>query len=271
MRKLVLLSFCFLSLSIIFSSPGLVFAAIVEFSGTQSSFQKEQEAVIDVKISGAAANTLNYLRAAFYPDSTTSYFGYTFNHLSEWYNGASPIDPKKFLQIQISGEGTWSGQLKIKPDISSTYFKGNGSYLLKVGRYTANGTSVTDWSASTEVTIIGVDPTPTPTNTPAPQPTNAPTSTPTPSKKPTPTPLKISPSSITPSVSSSSPRFLSSDSAVLGETREPTKAIVNPQSQRQQNLLAPFAFGGAGLSLASCGILLFLKKKRKNYDNNLQD
>lgn len=271
MRKKVLLSFCFLSLFVVLFSPYIVSAATVEVSNPQSSFQKEQEAVIDVKISGAAANTANYIRVAFYPDSTTSYFGYTFNHLNEWYNGASPIDPKKFLQIQISGEGTWSGQLKIKPDISSAYFKGNGSYLLKVGRYTANGTSVTDWSASTEVTIIGVDPTPTPTNTPAPQPTNTPTYTPTPSKNPTPTLIKISPSSIIPSVSSSSSQLLSSNSAVLGETREPIKAIANPQNQRQQNLLAPFAFGGAGLSLASCGILLFLKKKRKNYDNNLQD
>lgn len=269
MRKIVLLSFCFLSLFIILSSTGFVFAAVVELTNTQSSFQKEQEATIDVKVSGAAVNTVNYLRAAFYPDSTTSYFGYTFNHNNEWYNGASPIDPKKFLQIQISGEGTWSGKLKIKPDITSPYFKGNGAYLLKVGRYTANGTSVTDWSTSTEIAIIGVDPTATPTNTPVPQPSNTPvpTNTSTPSKVPTLTPK----STPTNRLASPSAQITVTQSSVLGITNEPTKPLSNPQNTKQQNLLAPLAFGGAGLSLASCGILLFLKKKRKNYDNNLQD
>ncbi|MFI5265698.1 MAG: hypothetical protein ACHQT7_03055, partial [Candidatus Levyibacteriota bacterium] len=171
MRRIVLpllLSLCLLTAT-------NAFAATVEFSNAQGTFQKEQETAIDIRVSGAAANTSNYLRAAFYPDSTTSYFGYTFNHLNIWYNGASPIDPKQFLQIQISPEGTWSGQMKIKPDISNPFFKGNGAYLLKVGRYTANGTSVTDWSPSTEVSIFGVDPTATPTFTPAP--TSTPTKT----------------------------------------------------------------------------------------------
>lgn len=259
------------------------FAATVEFSNAPGMFQKEQEATIDVKIAGAASYTSNYLRAAFYPDSTTSYFGYSFNHLNEWYNGSTPIDPKKFLQIQISPEGTWSGQMKIKPDITSAFFKGNGAYLLKVGRYTANGTSVTDWSSSTEVSIFGVDPTSTPTSTSTPTHTPIPTATktPTPSTtlraslsptfKASPT-LSLTPSKIpTPSKKTTQKRTSPSfpRSSVLGSSTKknstPTKEPVLVKGVTSSSFPSPsfFILGGLGIITIACGILLFREWRKQ--------
>lgn len=258
MKKL--LFFIAVSLFLVIIFPQNILAATVEFSSAPGSFDKEQEAFLDIKISGAAANTLNYLRAAFYPDSTTSYFGHTFNHLNDWYNGASPIDPKKFLQIQISGEGTWSGKMKIKPDISSSYFKGNGSYLLKIGRYTANGSSVSDWSSSVEVTITGTNPTLTPTSQP-PTLTNTPipTKSPTPATKtPTTTKTSLSPTPLDePTEKPSSVLGLSSSEKVK-EEKKPEQKVLGVS----ENKFWLTFFSGGVIIIVSCGILLYQKNRR---------
>ena len=246
-----------LFLRIIF--PQNIFAATVEFFNAPGAFDKEQEASIDIKISGAAANTSNYLRAAFYPDSTTSYFGYTFNHLNDWYNGISPIDPKKFLQIQIGGEGTWSGKMKIKPDISSPYFKGNGSYLLKIGRYTANGSSVSDWSSSVEVSITGMNPTSPPSQTPTS------TNTPVPTKSPTLTTTKIPTTTKVPSITPDETTEASSSILGLSDSRKPE------EKKRTESKVLGISeskfwfsfFGGGVIICVACGILLYQKSRRE--------
>src|SRR3990167_1291274 len=147
--------------------PALVFAAtIFDAINVPKSLNEEEEFTVQVSISGAAANTTNYLRAAFYRESSpTSYFGYTFNHFDTWYNGSpSPIDPHQFLQIQIGPDGTWVGDLKSKADIASSAFKGSGDYFFKIGRYTASATSISsnNWSQATSVSISATVPSPTP-------------------------------------------------------------------------------------------------------------
>ncbi len=263
MKRLPLFIAVFLFLFIIF--PQNISAATVEFFNAPGAFDKEQEASIDVKISGAAANTFNYLRAAFYPDSTTSYFGYTFNHLNDWYNGASPIDPKKFLQIQITAEGTWSGKMKLKSDISSSYFKGNGSYLLKIGRYTANGSSVSDWSSSIEVSITGMNPTSAPTQMPTSTNTPVPTKTPTLTTTKIPTTTKVS--SITPDEITGFP------SSVLGlndseKNKEKKKEDAKVLGISESKFWISF-FGGGVIICVACGILLYQKSRREGKNEEI--
>ncbi len=271
MRKIVLLLFCFLSLFIAFSSLDTVFAAGFTLSSTQTSINAGDEFNVNVNFSISIANgTTYYLRGAFYQTSG-NYCGFTWNG-SNWYNGPYTANNgwQQLLAVTIN-QSSWSGQLRAKIDSSDGNCQTSGNYYFKIQRYTSGGSSSFDDqnSLSLNVTIPTPTPTPTSTPTPAPQPTNTPT--PTPTKSPTTTPVKISSSSsIVPSVSSISSQLLSSNSSVLGITKEPTKPVSNPQKTKQQNFLAPFFFGSGGIALASCGILLLLKKKRQN-DQNLQD
>jgi len=73
-----------------------------------------------------------YLRAAFsHSDSPSDYFGYT--------NGYNDKDAKNFYKINTDENGQWEGILRIRPDINSPYFKGEGIYNFKIGYYTAAG------------------------------------------------------------------------------------------------------------------------------------
>lgn len=203
-------------------------AVTIEILNTPASIEKDNETSVDVKVSGAQVNTLNYLRGAFYIKNTTSYFGLTFNHESNWFNG-SPSDPKKFLKIEIDSDGKWEGQLRIKPDISDSGFKGNGNYAFKVGRYTENGTAVSNWSNEVEINLVGNDPTPTitPTATKTPIPTKTPASTKTPVPTKSPTPAKASlPPTKTPTITKS-----------LNDMKDPVKlaSSVTTQSSNLEN------------------------------------
>lgn len=163
------------------------FAAMsLTFTGLPSSINQDEEISVQVSLTGAPVNTIYYLRAAFYVDATTQYFGYTWNN-STWNN--TPSEYKKFLQINTGPSGEFNGTLKTKVDLLSNYFKGTGEYQFKTGRYTEGGSGPT-WSDSLATTIIGPTPTPTATPTPTPTPTSAPipTTTSSPTKTPTSTP-----------------------------------------------------------------------------------
>ena len=268
----MLLSFCLLSLFIYFFSSDTVSAAGFTLSSAQTSINAGDEFNVNVNFSISAANgTIYYLRGAFYQTSG-NYCGFTWNG-SNWYNGPYTANNgwQQLLAATIN-QSSWSGQLKARIDPSDGNCQVSGNYYFKIQRYTNGGSSSFDDQNSLSLNVTIPTPTLTPTSTPTPAPTNTPMPTPTPSKIPTTTSIKISPSSsIFPSVSSGSSQLLSSSSAVLGITREPTKSVSTAQNSKQQNLLTPFAFGGAGLSIASCGILLFLKSKKEIYDNNIPD
>lgn len=290
MKKILIVTVLF----VFFLAPSS-FAASLTISNIPSTIEKDQEVNVDVSLTGAAANTQNYLRVAFYSDSSpTSYFGYTWNHENSWYNGTpSPIDPHKFLQISVASDGTWNGSLKTKIDTDSSFYKGTGVYKLKVGRYTASGTSVTDWSSGVEVALNAPSPSPSPTvsptSTPLPTATKTPTSTksPTPTKSHTPTkspttikhatstPTKLSQTkSVTPasSLSSSvslisSPTISQSDTGKVLGVREEEPSATPKERVQNANVLGVTSkgfqtvlifFGGTTL-ISACAILLFRK------------
>lgn len=245
----------------LFYSPivELVFAVAVNVSNVPASVSEDQEFTVSVSVTGAASNTNNYLRGAFYSDTApSSYFGYTFNHLGTWYNGTpSPIDPHQFLEIQIGSDGSWSGDVRVKPDTSSNYFGGSGNYYFKVGRYTTNGTSVSPWSNSNLLTInaptptqtptpvptntptptLAVTATPTKTPTPTPKPTNTPTPNkiPTPTKTPTPAPSRTPTPTLKPSASPTPEKILPRD--ILGESTESGSIISPTDAMNKKNIL----------------------------------
>ncbi len=288
MKKLFLLRI-FLAFIIFFGflffSSISVFAATISINNIPSQLNQDQEFTISVTITGAAGNTDNYLRAAFYSDtSKTSYFGYTFNHLGSWYNGSpSPIDPHNFLQIKIDSSGTWSGDLKAKPDTESSYFKGNGNYYFKIGRYTANATSVTDWSTASLLSIAFPTPTftPSPTPNPTPSPTRVSTPKPTPTYKPTPTSVKAT--YIVTTIPSTQKLAGESGKAITVTTEdiptsilgEGTKAAITTTSAKkdieseetkvlgsQGNNIAKFLIIIGVVFIILCGILVFLALKK---------
>ncbi|MBI4058875.1 hypothetical protein HY404_01390 [Candidatus Microgenomates bacterium] len=118
---------------------------------------------ISLTISNSAGNNY-YLRAALaHPDAPSSYFGYTKNNAGSWYNGKpSPLDYTQFYQITMNSDNSWSGTIEVKPDAESSYYKGEASYTLKVGRYTQAGSGPT-WADNSTTLNITVSATPTPT------------------------------------------------------------------------------------------------------------
>lgn len=266
-------------------------AVSVEVSGLPQTLNIEDETVVNVKVTGAQSDTSNYLRGAFYLPGTTSYFGYTFNHIGDWFNG-SPSDPKKFLQIQINSQGEWEGELKVKPDSADSGFKGNGNYSFKVGRYTENGTAVSTWSNELGVSLTGSEPTPTwtptltniptPTKAPTPTKTPIPTKTPTPSKAPTNTPTPT-PNTTSKLVSSAKIPTIKLEKAVAGtisasnvsletesdvDTKEEKKSNADTlkKDDKEQIISSNHKMpiiAGVTFLCSACGILAYRKYKDK--------
>ena len=171
--KIIQLVFIFFFLSLLL--PSSIFAVSIVLSEVPFIIT-EDLFTVHVDISGASANTTNYLRVNLYKLGTTDYFGYTYNG-TDWYNGTSFSN---YLPIAVDTNGTWNGTVQAKIDTSVSEYKGPGEYMLKVRRYTAGGT----YTWSNEATVSANLPTSTPTLTPTP--TSTPTLKPTPTAKPIP-------------------------------------------------------------------------------------
>jgi hypothetical protein len=282
-RRILLVVLLHLILQVVFVSK--ITAAEISVSNIPTAISDQQEVTVMVTVVNAASNTENYLRGAFFHESSQeNYFGFTQNHEGSWYNGKpSPIDPHQFLKIHINDEKSWSGEIKIKPDTAHPGFKGGGNYFIKVGRYTANGTSVTDWSSSIPIIIQAPSPTPTPspttkpTNTlsptKSPTATKAPTATKIPTVKPTQTPTegKTATAEVLSAQNKSSKHFKNYPSIVLGSNDRMTATPTSKQAARltkNNNTntmkstgidLSYFAIIGGSLFLLGCVIILFLK------------
>ena len=264
-------AYLFVLIFFLFFRPPVFAATTFDASNMPKNLNEEEEFTVQVSISGAAANTTNYLRAAFYRESSpTSYFGYTFNHFDTWYNGSpSLIDPHEFLQIQIGPDGTWVGDLKSKADIASSAFKGSGDYFFKIGRYTASATSISsdNWSQATPISITATAPTPTPS--PSPTPSSSSTSQ---SKSPTPTPKVTSTAtakSPSPTLAKQSPLILSArdqDSLSTSELSIESSPSPSPSPEATQSALSKTKVAGilvgSGTILIGLSIGFYLWYKR---------
>ena len=159
-------------------------AMSLTFSGLPANINENDPFTINASLINAPTDTTYYLRAAFFKINTTSYFGYTYNHLNQWWNSSG--EATNFLEITTSPEGSWSGQLRAKADLDSSHFKGAGDYQFKLGRYTSSG-NFGSWSDSI-ATTIDYTPPPSPEPSPEPEPEATPESDPEPSPEPSPSP-----------------------------------------------------------------------------------
>lgn len=175
------------------------FASELSADNFPLTIDRLQDFEINVNFSCSGCDD-SYLRGVFYP-SGNSYFGYTQNNAGNWINspGGDCTDYFKIAKEDLTPEGSWSGKLKFKSDIDSSYYSGPGEYLFKIGYYTPECSSPSVWSEESTIAITGPTPTPIPDPTSTPSP--SPTSTPTPTNTPTPT-LKPTPSSMPKSASS---------------------------------------------------------------------
>jgi hypothetical protein len=258
MRRILPATLLFWFVFVVF--PGCIHAITISSSGAPASIDQNSEFEASVALSCKGCD-VSYLRGVFYP-SGISYFGFTQNKNGDWINasGGNCNQYYQILQSDLSTEGTWSGKLKVKPDISSSLYLGPGDYLFKVGRYSAScGTAL--WSQEVTVAISGPSPTPVPTVTPIPTHTQAPTYTPTSAPTHTPT-IKPNPTvtnSVTPTKKSTPTPIIddaeeyeiviSETPVVLGDTNEIPFASSSGVPFRTKTIIISLAFIGSGLAV----------------------
>jgi hypothetical protein len=243
------------------------------FASTQVSVSDipltvDQSNDFEVSISFACSSCTSdsYLRGVFYPNGS-SYFGYTRDNSGNWNNaaGGNCTSYYKILLSDLSREGTWSGKLKVKPDIENAFYNGPGEYLFKVGRYTPSCGSPT-WSSESTISILGPTSTPTSAPTSTPMPTSTPTNSPTPTRTPTPT-LKPSPS---PTPKEVLPTNILGESTQNEETISPAdeqplkenNLILGKSENKSSNWFLKVSIFVGIVFLTVCAILIFLKMNK---------
>jgi hypothetical protein len=262
----------------IFTSP--VLALTLSVTDLPSSVDINQDFTAKVSLDCACTGSSFFRGVFFYPDSSTSYSGFTQNNLGEWVGSSS--DRTQYFQTSA---GSFSGQLKFKFDPQ----KSPGSYYFKVGRYSSSGDSSADWSNTLAVSVSGPSPTPLPTSTPKPLPTNSPVPTlkststpkpPTPTPKSTPVPTLMPTATIRPSSSPTvKPTLISpaiqqfnnvtmqptpNNTPISAQSPPPTgqpvilgiSAVVNPPDSPPTPLAGGLVTSGVILCLSSAFILL---------------
>ncbi len=215
----------------------------------------------------STATSVAYLRAVFYQEGTTKYFGYTQNQSGTWVNSTS--DKTQFYTLTVGPDGSASGQIWAKLDLTHSYFTGAGVYKIKLGRYTSSNDTCADWTNELE-TAVTVHPSPVPSPNPSLPP--SPTPTPTPSPSPIPSPSLIPSPRPSPSIA-----LLSSPGTVAGETTVDLSAfgVASPQpstspsstpTPRLNSTRARFALiVGSGLVLLSIASYLGFRLYRHRH------
>lgn len=244
-----------------------------------------QEVVVDVAINDLPSES--YFRIAWQKSAGKPYFGYMKNNNEDWvkidssqgcqnYYHVSDINTTAIILVTKIGQDTIDGL-------------NNGQYSLKVRRYTANCASYTDSEASILQVNLPV-PTPTdmpiPTSTRTPTPTKIPTATKSPTATKTPTvtlkngsELKV-PTSIPTKTSVLAAEIKreelddeeASDAAIPSPLLKASPSATKKEEKKKEVLVqgatTNYLFGGSvivgGLFLGACGILIFVRNRRKN-------
>jgi hypothetical protein len=258
------------------SNINYVFAAQLSVDNLPLTIDQSQDFEIGINFSCSGCSD-SYLRGVFYP-SGSSYFGYTQDNNGVWSNspGGNCTTYFKVAKTDLTSEGSWSGKLKFKPDINSSYYSGPGEYLFKIGRYTPSCSSPSVWSQETTIAVTGPTPTPTSSPTAVPTPTQNPTNTPTPTRTPTPSPTIKPTASPTPTPKTILPTDVLGESTQSGEEvlttgiqfpQENTLVANESKSTTNNSSQKVFIFIGI-VFLVACGILTFRAIKK---DKLVQD
>jgi hypothetical protein len=238
-----------------------VSAVTVVSSNIPSSIDQNSEFDADVMLTCKGCD-VSYLRGVFYPNGT-SYSGFTQNKNGEWINvsGSNCTSYYPVLLSDFSPDGTWSGKIKVKPDIASSLYNGPGEYLFKIARYSSGCSST--WSQESTIAISGPTHTPTPTETPVPTNTQIPTHTSTPTITQTSTPtFHPTPTNIINQISTSSSIFdtdkedgqIVPTPFVLGVTQEKGSSSESGEFVRKKIAIISLAFIGVGLAVLTTAV-----------------
>ena len=163
-----MIALIFVILAFLFNTS-LVGAVSVTIPGVLPAIT-DQTFTVSVSVSGASANTTNYLEVDLFPTGTSNYFGFTSNGTSFIKNG-SPSNCSQYYPIPIDSSGNWSGSVPAQLDTSSSSFTGSGNYSLKVRRYTSSCGYIWSNEAIIPISYSVSSPTPSATPTPTPSPT----------------------------------------------------------------------------------------------------
>ncbi len=117
----------------------------------QNTLKDLDPLTINITIENIEPNSSQFLKAAFYKEGSSNYFGLTQVN-SNWVKNGSSYDSQ--FPISTDGSGHWQGNLTVRNDPTDTGYPGSGNYQLKIGRYSTDG-SGPDWSNSLSVTIEG--------------------------------------------------------------------------------------------------------------------
>jgi hypothetical protein len=201
-----------------------VFAVSVSISNFPETITTDP-VTFNASILGASSGT-NYLRVDFYKEGTSNYFGETFNG-GDWYSGS---DGKQYFPITIiDSKSTASASIKARIGApNNTEYTGQGTYKMRIRRYTASGSLGSEDPILSAVNIVINIPTNTPTQTPTPTPMPTLTNTPTVTLKPSFTPTITKSISKTPTPTE---ELKESKIAVLGETTD----VSNSYPKKDEN------------------------------------
>lgn len=262
-------------LFLFFVFPYSVFATI-EFNISKFE-QVVDEVTLDVSITGLTSQSCTsenkcYLQGAFQKNNGDNYFGYTQNNSGDWYEYTSSLSIdyiiSNFFYLEPQS-GSWSGQIKVKNNPTSSSYLGPGEYVLKLKRYSGKSTgSAGDSMLTINLSEATPTPSPSPTQAPTAQPTAAPTATPivkpTPTKTPSPKPTPTLTS--TPIVTIKPQQTI--EPLIVLNTKTPIGKVAGASTTKKSPILAIILIISGISFLGYGGYLLYNMKNAKNKENS---
>jgi len=104
--------------------------AVFTFTADPATVTPDQEIQVTVNLTlQNQNNTIYYLEGALKPEGGSNYFSQTWND-SAWTAYTASSNYTSLKQITTDDSGNWTGTLRVKVDTESSYFTGNGNYIL---------------------------------------------------------------------------------------------------------------------------------------------